>query len=137
MWLEHVAKLNGTEYDLTDFSDACLGSLFPCIMCTDDSNIHDMSNWSPAFLRQVRKHVWEVFGEGLANVIEELEWNSDDGLKNLWGMYYMFPQSKCIEQVRREGQVDGSVEDELNNFAVSPNWKGLRDKAMRNVKKTI
>jgi hypothetical protein len=103
VWLEHVAKLNGTEYDLTDLSDACLGALFLCIMCTDDSNIHDMSNWSPAFLRKVRKHVWEVFYEGLANVIEELEWDSDEGLKNLWGMYYMFPQSKLTSKKGRSG----------------------------------
>ncbi len=83
MWLKHVAKLNGTEYDLTDLSDARLGALFLCIMFTDDSNINDMPNWSPACLRKVRKHVLEVFDEGLANVIEELEWDSDDGLKNL------------------------------------------------------
>ena len=127
--------MNGTEYDLTDLSDARLGALFLCIMFTDDSNINDMPNWSPACLRKVRKHVLEVFDEGLANVIEELEWDSDGGPKNLWGMYYMFPQSKFIEQVRREGQVDGPVEDELNNFVVSCNWKWLRDEATKNVKK--
>ncbi len=57
VWLEHVAKLNGTEYDLADLSETHLGSVFPCIMCNDESNIPDMSNWSPVFLRKVRKHV--------------------------------------------------------------------------------
>jgi hypothetical protein len=37
----------------------------------------------------------------------------------------MFPQIKFIEQVRREGQVDGPVEEKLNNFVVSPNQKQL------------
>ncbi len=78
MWLEHVAKLNGMDYDLIDSSDACLGAAFSCTMCTDGSNIKDMSNWSPTFLRKVRKHVWEVFDEGLTNVTEELEWDNDD-----------------------------------------------------------
>ena len=64
---------NGTEYDLTDLSVARLGALFPFIMCTDKNNIKDMSNWSPAFLRKVRNHVWVVLDEGLTNVIEELE----------------------------------------------------------------
>jgi hypothetical protein len=70
VWLEHVAELNDTDYGLKDLSDAHLSAVFPCIMHTDGSNVKDMSNWSPAFLRKVRKRDWEVFDEGLINVIE-------------------------------------------------------------------
>ncbi len=76
-----------------------------------------------------------MFDESLTNVIEELEWDNDDGLKNLWGLYYMCPKYSFLQQLRKEGQLDSDLEDELKRFAVSPHWKHLRDKATRYVKK--
>ena len=63
---------------------------------------------------------------------EDLDWDGDDGLSALWGMYYKNPTSEFMESVQAELQEsfnDTEVQD------ISPNHGSLRKMAAMNVQK--
>jgi hypothetical protein len=57
----------------------------------NNKDIHDDANWAPCILRKLRKEqLFEILDTNEADKVgDDLEWNSDDGLANDWGMYYI------------------------------------------------
>jgi hypothetical protein len=41
-----------------------------------------------------------VFDEDFSKIGPELDWNGDEGLKNLWGIYYGCPDAEFIQKIQ-------------------------------------
>jgi hypothetical protein len=87
-------------YGASHLLAAPITQVFPCVTCNNHSNIKDPTLWIPVFLRKSGNTTWEVFDKIVGEVDPELEWDGDEGLKNLWGMYYRCPDSACIQRIQ-------------------------------------
>ena len=93
-WLKEVDS-RGT-YDKKDLLAESTNQTFPCIACNDHNNILDPSTWVPAFLRKSSATTWDVFNVDFDQTVHDLEWEGDEGLNNLWGLYYKCPDAQFI-----------------------------------------
>ncbi len=97
-WMREVES-RGT-FDITDLLAEPINRIFPCVACNDQKNILDRSTWFPAFLRKSRATTWDVLNVDFDHVVHDLEWEGDDGLENLWGLYYKFPDAQFIQSFK-------------------------------------
>jgi hypothetical protein len=97
-WL-HEMDINQI-YDASHLLATPITQVFPCVTCNNHSNIKDPTSWIPIFLRKSGKTTWEVFDKFFDEVGPELEWDGNEGLKNLWGMYYRCPDSAYIQRIQ-------------------------------------
>ena len=68
----------------------------PIAYCMNASNISEMESFIPAILVCVGKKLWEVMDENDDQMEEQLEWDGDNGVANMVGMYIKHPdQSFC------------------------------------------
>jgi hypothetical protein len=82
-------------FDKQDLIADSINRIFPCVACKDTMNIQDRSTWIPAFLRRSSTtRTWDVFNVDFDHVVHDLEWEGGDGLENLWGLYYKFPDTQ-------------------------------------------
>jgi hypothetical protein len=77
---------------------APINQIFPCVACLNHKNINDPSTWVPAFLRKSGNTSWEVFDKDFNDLGYGFEWDGDEGLENLWGLYFRCPNSKTINR---------------------------------------
>jgi len=94
-WMKEVES-RGT-FDKKDLLAKPINRIFPCIACNDQKNILNPSTWVPAFLRKSSATTWDVLNVNLDPMVHDLEWEGDDGLENLWGLYYKFPDTQFIQ----------------------------------------
>jgi hypothetical protein len=87
-------------YDKKDLLVESTNQTFPCIACNDHKNILDPSTWVPAFLRKSSTTTWDVFDVNFDQTVHNLEWNGDEGLENLWGLYYKCPDAQFIRSLK-------------------------------------
>ncbi len=85
-------------YDASHLLAAPITQVFPCVACNNYSNINDPTLWVPVFLQKSGKTTWQVFDKNCGEVSPELEWDGDEGLKKLWGMYCRCPDSAYIQR---------------------------------------
>jgi hypothetical protein len=85
-WLKEVDS-RGT-YDKKDLLAESTNQTFPCAACNDHKNILNPSTWVPAFSRKSSATTWDVFNVDFNQTVHDLEWEGDEGLDNLWGLYY-------------------------------------------------
>ena len=103
-WMKEVES-RGTV-DITDLLAEPINRIFPCVACNDQKNILDRSTWFPAFLRKSSATTWDVLNVDFDHVVHDLEWEGDDGLENLWGLYYnsrtrsSYNRSSLLPQLR-------------------------------------
>jgi hypothetical protein len=90
-WLKEIYS-RGT-YDKKDLVAESTNQTFPCITCNDHKNILNPAMWVPAFLRKSSTTTWDVFNINFKQTVHNLEWNGDEGPKNLWGFYYKCPNA--------------------------------------------
>jgi hypothetical protein len=50
------------------------------------------------FLRKTSNTTWGVFDKDFSEIDPKLDWNGDEGLKNLWGRYYRYPNAEFIQR---------------------------------------
>jgi hypothetical protein len=93
-WMKEVES-RGT-FDITDLFDEPINRIFPCVACNDQKNILDRSTWIPAFLRKASATTWDVLDVDFEHMVHDLEWEGDNGLENLWGLYYKFPDAQFL-----------------------------------------
>jgi hypothetical protein len=91
-WLKKIDS-KGT-FDKKDLLAESTNQTFPCIACNDHKNILDPSTWVPAFLHKLSTTTGDVFNVNFDQTVQNLEWNGDEGLKNLWGLYYKCPDAQ-------------------------------------------
>jgi hypothetical protein len=48
-------------------------------------------------LRKSSATTWDVFDVNFEQIVHDLEWNGDEDLKNLWGLYYKCPNVQFIQ----------------------------------------
>ncbi len=117
-WLKEVES-RGT-YDKKDLLAESTNQTFPCVACNDYKNILDPSIWVPAFLRKSSATTWDVFNVDFNQTVHDLEWEGDEGLDNLWGLYYKCPDAQFIQlfksnsktskiAVLNEGKIKGII----------------------------
>jgi hypothetical protein len=87
-WMKEVES-RGT-FDITDLLAEPINRIFPCVACNDQKNIRDRSTWIPAFLRKSSATTWDVLNVDFDHVVHNLEWEGDNGLENLWGLYLSY-----------------------------------------------
>ena len=97
-WMKEVES-RGT-FDITDLLAEPINRIFPCVACNDQKNILDRSTWILAFLRKSSATTWDVLNVDFDHVVHDLEWEGDDGLENLWGLYYKFPDAQFMQSFR-------------------------------------
>jgi hypothetical protein len=51
-------------------------------------------------LRKANNTTWEVFDKDFSEIGPELDWNGDEGLKNLWRRYYRCPDAEFIQSIQ-------------------------------------
>jgi hypothetical protein len=97
-WLQEIT-CNQT-YDKTNLLAALVNQIFPCIACSDHENVHDPSTWLLTFLRKSGTTTCKVFDIDFGEIGLDLEWDGDDGLGKLWGLYYKCPDTQFILWVK-------------------------------------
>ncbi len=105
----------------------------PVAYCINNKNISDIGSFVPAFLVRVGKNLWEVMDEHDEKIEKQLNWDGDDRLDNLWGLYIKHPDDtfcKFFKSIHIDVGKTGKA-----SFEVSPRRAELRRKASDNVEK--
>ncbi len=93
-WLNKI-DIGGT-YDKEELLAAPTNQIFPCIVCNDHRNIHT-ATWALAFLHKSSGITWDIFNVNFDQALHKLDWSGDEGLKNLWGLYFKYPDAQFIQ----------------------------------------
>jgi hypothetical protein len=93
-WLNKIG-IGGT-YDKEELFAAPTDQIFPCIVCKDHCNIHT-STWVPEFLHKSSGTTWDIFDVDFDQTLHKLDWSGDEGLKNLRGLYFKYPDAQFIQ----------------------------------------
>jgi hypothetical protein len=63
-------------------------------------NIDNPTTWIPVFLQKTNNTTWEVFDEDFSEIGPKLDWNGEEGLKNLLQRYYRCPNVEFIQRIQ-------------------------------------
>jgi hypothetical protein len=96
-------------YNASDLLATPITQNFPCISCKNRKDINDPTAWIPMFLQKSGKTAWEVFDKNCGKIGPELEWDGNDGLQNLWGVYYRCPDPAYIQQLQAARTATNSI----------------------------
>ncbi len=91
-WLHQIERNN--TFDALLLLAAHITQVFPCVAC---KNINNPTTWIPVILQKTSNTTWKVFDEDFSKIGPKLDWNGDEGLKNLWGRYYRCPDVELIQ----------------------------------------
>ena len=69
----------------------------PIAYCMNIKNITKVESFVPAILVRVTKKQWELMDENDENMEEQLEWDGDNGIANMVGMYIKHPDKEFCE----------------------------------------
>ena len=69
----------------------------PIAYCMNVKNITKIQSFVPAILVRVSKKQWELMDENDENVEEQLEWDGDNGIANMVGMYIKHPDKEFCD----------------------------------------
>ena len=97
-WMKEVES-RGT-FDIKDLLAVSINQIFPCVACNNQKNILDPSTWVPAFLRKSTATTWDVFNVDFDQTVHDLKWEGDNGLGNLRGLYYKWPDAQFIRSFK-------------------------------------
>ncbi len=85
-WLDKANPIRA--FAKPEFLSAPINQIFPCIACLNHKNINNPSTRVLVFLRKSGNTSWEVFDEDFDDLGYGFEWDGDEGLENLWGLYF-------------------------------------------------
>jgi hypothetical protein len=131
-WLQEITR--NQTYDKTNLLAALVTQIFPCIACSNNKNVHDPSTWIPIFLRKSSMTTWEIFDIDFGEVGPDLEWDGDDGLGKLWGLYYKCPNMEYILRVKAalHNGFDATATARTTSLSITnPTLKTLKSYATR------
>jgi len=112
-----------------------------CVMWNyDNTDINDIRNFCPAYLRKVSKEKYEVMDDRDDICFAELLVDGDEGLKNLWGTYLKTPTDEfhdyCVGNRLFHGGYNRATHSEDGAHKVTPRRKIARDTAADNMNRT-
>ncbi len=96
-WLNEINLIQ--SYDNPELLSAPISQIFPCVACNNHKKISDSQTWVPIILRNSGITIWELFDADFDDLGHVLEWDGDEGLGNLWGLYYQFPDDDSIKRI--------------------------------------
>ncbi len=77
-WLNEINLIR--SYDKPELLSTPISQIFPCVACNGITS-------------------WELFDADFDELGHVLEWDGDEGLGNLWGLYYRFPDDDSIKRI--------------------------------------
>ncbi len=100
-WVEIIESRGHLNVTKRELETAPEGTLFPIKFCADTSNITDDLKWVLGILQKTTNNT--VFE--LQNLIKveskkcHLQWDRDNGLSDMWGLYYRNPTWPDVSNV--------------------------------------
>ena len=106
----------------------------------DVTDITSQNTFIPAILVQVGETLWEVMDENDDNMIEQLQWDGNEGIINMMGMYIHHPdQSFCSFFQAQTNKQQGKEQSraESPNKSATPRCKEMQKRAHENLMKAV
>jgi hypothetical protein len=124
-WLNEIDLIR--SYDKPELLSALINQVFPCVACSNHKNISNPQTWVSIFLRKSGTTSWELFDADFDELGHVLEWDSNKGLGNLWGLYYQFPDADSIKRIygTRMDKDPALQKSEVWNKNATPLGKGF------------
>ena len=97
-WLQEMIDIQA--YGIPHLLSAPITKCFPCIACNNHIDVTDPHGWSRAFLRKLGAFAWEVFDKSFEEIGPDMEWDGNDGLRNMWDQYYKCPDPAYIKSLQ-------------------------------------
>jgi hypothetical protein len=96
-WHESVNDLpNDVQIDLAYLRELKLRENVPVAWCVQNHDVHCLELFVPAFLTRISANLWEITDEDNLEMAQ-LDWDGDEGVKNLIGIYVQHPLQNFIE----------------------------------------
>jgi hypothetical protein len=105
-WIQLINDCRGLKVTQEELSTASIGSMFPIKYCLDTKDISE-KNWATCILKKVSMQgIFEI--KNLVDIEKKnktLEWGGDDGLCNMWDLYFKNPTFDELDEVARDVNV--------------------------------
>ncbi len=86
------------QIDLAYLRELKLKDIVPVAWCVQNHNIHCLGSFVPAFLTRISAHLWEITDKDDLEMAQ-LDWNGDNGVENLMGIYIQHPLQNFINSL--------------------------------------
>jgi hypothetical protein len=103
----------------------------PIAYCLNVKNIASLDSFIPAILVRVGKKLWEVMDENDDELMEQLDWDGDEGIANMIGMYIRHPSKSFCDHFQSRAMVsaDDKCNKEIDGKEVTPRRREMRKRA--------
>ena len=125
---------DSTIIDCDHLQQMRLKDKVPIVYCINTQDISKMSSFVPAILVRVGKKQWEVMDENDENMEEQLEWDGDNGIVNMVGMYIKHPDQSFCDYFQSLQPVKESTQPDHND-KVTPRRSDMRKRAHEQMSK--
>jgi hypothetical protein len=120
-------ELSDTVMDQRYLHKMQIRASIPVQWCIDTTNILSAKSFVAAYLVKISKNTWELMDDN-NQLLEQLVWDGDEGLSNLFGTYLKQPDEAFCEYYQTS-----VTEKEHISFFVSPTCEALRKRAGENM----
>ena len=125
VWQVLVSELDATV-DQEYLQRTKLGEKVPIAYCTNVKDITAVTSFVPAILVRVSTKKWELMDEN-DDEMEQLEWDGDDGICNMLGMYIRHPDKEFCEYF--QSMKRASDDTQMVDDSMTPRRKEMRKRA--------
>jgi hypothetical protein len=125
VWQVLVSELDA-KVDREYLQRTKLGEKAPIAYCTNVKDITAVTSFVPAILVRVSTKKWELMDEN-DDEMEQLEWDGDDGICNMLGMYIRHPDKEFCEYF--QSMKRASEDTQMVDDSMTPRRKEMRKRA--------
>ena len=94
-WQVMMSDLGATIIDHNYLQQMRIRQSIPVAWCIDTKNVLDTQSFVPAILVKISTTTWELMDEN-DDEMEQLVWDGDEGVKNLFGIYIKQPDEAFL-----------------------------------------
>ena len=94
-WQVMMSNLGDTIIGRNSLQQMRIRQSIPVTQCLDTKNVLDTQSFVPAILVKISKTTWELMDEN-DDEMEQLVWDGDEGVKNLFGIYIKQPDEAFL-----------------------------------------
>ncbi len=151
-WKEHIDRSSWERVYVADKDEygcvslehirgAKLHSQYAVMWNTDESDINNIRNFLPAYLKKVTKDAFEVMDDSDEVCFATLTVEGDEGISNMWGTYIKPPTDEFMDHCKvnntfSDGAHSKFAKSDIVAHKVTPRRKAARDLAARNMEKS-
>jgi hypothetical protein len=132
VWQLLVSEMsNSITVDSEYLQQTKLREKIPIAYCLNVKNIASLDSFIPAILVRVGKKLWEVMDENDDQLLEQLDWDGDEGITNMIGMYICHPSKSFCSHFQSRTMVSTADEcnKEIDGKEVTPRRREMRKRA--------